>query len=69
MQNAVRNVPSYVVCNAGFFFSLHGKIVGRIWSGNNLLRGNLSCFDDGLSVFGVMCVGCKCDSTDLVDRF
>lgn len=37
-------IPSWILF-VGFFVSLHGKVVGRVWRGNNLLHGNDQLFN------------------------
>ena len=36
-------IKSSMMC-VGYFISLHGKTVGRIWCGNNILCGNVELF-------------------------
>lgn len=49
VQNAVQEstvclIPSWILF-VGFFVSLHGKVVGRVWRRNNLVHGNDQLFN------------------------
>lgn len=44
MQSGICCLTSTLILFVGFFFSLHGKTVGRIWRGNNLVHGSVELF-------------------------